>query len=249
MAYERAYFPMNNINVSQGYGVGTHEYSYALDLCGKDGSAEDIFAPFDCKITKLYQPKDTKKHATEVWITSTCKVLCPNGYYGYLTMSLTHPKEISNMKLGTKFKQGQLICHEGTTGSATGNHVHLELSVGTTAGWDSAMIKKHGVYVNVNRVKPEEYLFVKESAKIINKKAKKGNMGTLIKESDITKTVKGVPQEPLNIHKTPDYKSSSIIKGKGLKNNEQVIEFYTKGTMSYVYHYETLGYVASKYLV
>ena len=86
MAFERAYFPMKVINISQKYGTGSHRLGYALDLSGASSDKESVFAPFNCRVSKLYQPKDTKKHANTVWLTSTNKVLCPNGYYGYLTI-------------------------------------------------------------------------------------------------------------------------------------------------------------------
>lgn len=58
--YERAYFPMKILNLSQGYGAGTstHVYSYALDFCGKDSGRDDVYAPFDCKVTKRISSKD-----------------------------------------------------------------------------------------------------------------------------------------------------------------------------------------------
>lgn len=57
-----------------------------------------------------------------------------------------------------------------------------------------------------------------------------------------------VPIEPLNVHNKNDYKRNIIIVGKGLYNGEQVIKFYDTGSMSYIYHYSMLVYVASKYL-
>lgn len=235
--YQRAYFPMDTINVSQTYGVGTHKYSYALDLSGKDGGKDPIYAPFDCKITKVYCPKGK---SYEVWLESTKKVLCPNGYYGYLTISITHPSEIAKMKIGTIYKQGQLICHEGMEGGATGNHIHLEVSKGKNcSGWD--VIK--GNYVNKNKVKPEEYLFLKENAIIRNTKSIK-----FIRESDITYKVSDVPSEPLLIHTQANYSKSTILDSKGLKNGDEVIKFYDKNGLSYVYNYGRLGYTSSKYL-
>lgn len=249
MAYQRAYFPMDVINISQGYGSksATHKLSYALDLAGDSKNDENVYAPFDCKITKLYQPVDLEKHANTVWLTSTKKVLSPNGYYGYLTISLTHPEEISNMKLGTKYKQGEFICKEGKTGRATGFHVHIEVAKGKTAGWSKKTAGNYSEYVILNKVKPEDYLFVKEDSKIKNTKYE-GDNYKLIKESQLTYTVKGVSSEPLNVHKTPDFKSSTIIKDKGLYNGDEVIKFYESGDLSYIYHYEIMGYVSSNYL-
>lgn len=251
MAFQRAYFPMKVIAISQGYGSksSTHKYSYALDLAGKDTGKDEIFAPFDCKVTKLYQPRTKngaidKTHSPEVWLTSTKKVLCANGYYGYLTISLTHSPEVYKMKIGQVYKQFQKIMTEDHQGIGNGgNHIHLELSKGTKAGWK--IIK--GNYVNVNGVKPEEYLFVKEDSTIKNA-TYKGTTYKLIKESDITYKVANVPSEPLYIHKSADYKDGSLLDKKGLKNGDEVIKFKNVGNMSLIYNYGRLGYTASKYL-
>ena len=49
----------------------------------------------------------------------------------------------------------------------------------------------------------------------------------------------------LLIHNTNDYNSRSVIKGEGLNNGDQVIRFYNSGSMSYIYHWEIMGYVAN----
>lgn len=246
MAYQRAFFPIKTISLSQAYGslASTHKLSYALDLAG----TQDVFAPFDCKITKLYQPKDTKLHANTVWLTSTKKVLCPNGYYGYLTVSFTHPSEISVMKLGTLYKQGAKICTTSKmTGNATGNHLHLEVAKGATAGWSKKTSGTYSEYVILNKVKPEEYLFVREDATVTND-TYKNKKYSFIKESAITYKVVNVPSEPLNVHSQSDTRSSTIIKNGGLHNGDEVIRFFDKGNMAYIYHYEIMGYVINKYL-
>lgn len=249
MAFQRAYFPMNIIKLGQGYGkkASTHKYSYALDLSG----TYKLFAPFDCKVSKLYVPKkknskgikepDTS-HSFEVWLTSTKKVLCANGYYGYITVSLTHPYDIANMKLGKRFKQFDDlgISTKKMTGTSTGNHCHLEVSKGTSVGWDEMIAKKHGQYVNVNRVKPEQYLFVVADGKITDNEYK-GTHYKFLKEKDITYKVKGVKKPPLNIRTKP-------LVGKvigGLKNGDEVLKFNDK---AYIYHYGILGYTSGKYL-
>jgi len=202
---QRAYFPMKIINISQGYGINssTHKYSYAFDLCGKDSGRDEIFAPFDCKVTKLYQPKDTKNHSPEVWLTSTEKVLSPNGYYGYLTISLTHASEILKMKLGQTYKQFEVVCTENKLGGATGNHIHLEVSKGTKVGWQVI----NGNYVNVNKVKPEEYLFVKKDS-IIKNVVYKGITYNLIEDTEEISKV-----ENTESNKSPSHK---VVKGDNL---------------------------------
>ncbi len=245
MAYQRAYFPVKTISLSQGYSSNSssHKLSYALDLAG----AQDVFAPFDCVITKLYQPDNTRLHANTVWLTSTKKVMSPNGYYGYLTISITHPSEIGTMKKGTKFRQGERICTTSKmTGNATGNHLHLEVAKGTIANWSKKVSGNYSEYVMTNNVKPEEYLFVREDA-VIKKDIYKGKKYNFVKESDITYVVTEVPSEPLNVRSSTSLNSSKNIIG-GLTNGDEVIRFYSKGNMSYIYHYEIMGYVSNRYL-
>lgn len=240
MAYQRAYFPMKEIRIVQGYGDKTlsHKYGYPLDMNGKGAKTiEHVYAPFSCKVTKLFQPKDTKNNANTVWLTSTRKVLCCNGYYGYLTMSITHPEGISKMKLGKTYKQWDLILDEGSTGKAQAPHIHLELAKGQKAGWHN----EHGQWVIDNAVKPEEYLFVANDA-VIYRSDYNGKCGKLIKEKDITYKVKGVPSEPLIIRSKP---FPLGVKIGELYNGDEVIKFNDK---AYIYHYEVLGYTSNKYL-
>ena len=242
MAYQRAYFPTKTISLSQGYGLlsSTHKYSYALDLAG----TYEPFAPFDCEVTKVYKPTNTLK-SREVWLTSTKKVLCANGYYGYLTMSITHPAGIYKMKVGDKFKQFQSlgITTANMTGTSTGPHCHIELSQGKEAGWDANIIKKHDAYVNVNKIKPEEYLFIVSDA-VVKKDTYKLKKYNFIKEADITYKVKGVPSEPLYI-RSDKYPKGKVI-GK-LYNGNEVLKF-DNNKYCLVYHYEVLGYTSKKYL-
>lgn len=239
MAYQRAYFPTKTIDLSQGYGVlsSTHKHSYALDLYG----VYEPFAPFDCEVTKVYKPTNTLK-AREVWLTSTKKVLCANGYYGYLTLSITHPAGIYKLKVGDRFKQFQSlgISTASMTGTYSGPHCHIELSLGKEAGWDSKIIEKYGEYVNVNKIKPEEYLFAVSDA-VIKRNTYKLKKYDFIKETDITYKVVGVPSEPLMIR---DKNGNAIGK---LYNGNEVLRFDNK-TKCLVYHYEVLGYTYKKYL-
>lgn len=242
---QKAYFPMKTINISQGYGSGSHKYSYALDLSGKDGGRDDVFAPFDCKVTKTFQPRtksgaiDTKR-SPEVWLTSTKPVLCANGYYGYLTMSLTHSPEVYKMKLNQTYKQFQWVCTEQEQGVGKGNHIHLELSKGTTADWDLNIIKKYKSYVNVNKVKPEEYLFVHKDSTIRNSKGYK-----LMKDIDDVKIqhikyVSGVDYEGLVVHESPKGTSNGL-----LQVGTKVIVYESKNGYSRVGDNQ---WVCSKYL-
>lgn len=213
MSNQKSYFPLKTLSLSQGYGSksSTHKYSYALDFAG----TQDVYAPFDCKITKLYQPSDTKNHANTVWLTSTKKVLCPNGYYGYLTVSFTHPSEISKMKKGTKFKQGEKVCTTSKmTGNATGNHLHLEVGLGKNCGWEE--IKNN--WIMTNKVKPEQYLYVKEDSTIKDNEYKSVKYNFIKEDNTIKKYVYNVDDEGLNVRNKPNGK----ITGKLLKTATKV---------------------------
>jgi hypothetical protein len=245
MAYQRAYFPTKYIYLGQGYGIlsKTHKNGYQLDLSGE----YTLFAPFDCKVSKLYVPKkkdgslDTS-HSFEVWLTSTKKVLCCNGVYDYLTISITHPYDIHKLKLDQEFKQFESlkISTRVMTGTNDGKHAHIELSLGKKAGWDKEIIEKKHDYVNVNAVKPEKYLFITEDTKVL-KDTYRLKTYKFIKESSITYKVVGVPSEPLYIRD----KNNKII--GNLYNGDNVIKF-DNNTKCLVYHYEVLGYTYKKYL-
>ena len=223
MSNQKAYFPLKTLSLSQGYGSksSTHKYSYALDFAG----TQDVYAPFDCKITKLYQPSDTKNHANTVWLTSTRKVLCPNGYYGYLTVSFTHPSEISKMKKGTKFKQGEKVCTTSKmTGNATGNHLHLEVGLGKNCGWEE--IKNN--WVMTNKVKPEQYLYVKEDSVIKDNEYKSVKYNFIKEDNTIKKYVYNVDDEGLVVRKEPSGKAT----GKLLKTATEVTVYENNGYWS-----------------
>lgn len=247
--YQRAYVPMHVITVTNGYGAGTgHPYSYAIDLAGKDSGKDPVFAPFDCKITKLYLPKTkTGKidptHAPEVWITSTQPVLCANGYYGVMTMSLTHSRESYNLKVGQKFKQGETILHEGNQGVSRGNHIHMELTKGDKVGWDKITKNGKTYYVNKNKVKPDEYLFAMQDA-VIKQEVSKGKRYHFKKESEITYIVYNVPSEPLVIRSKPFPLGKKIGE---LHNKDEVLKF-NDNKQCLIYHYGCLGYTPKKYL-
>ena len=245
--YQRAYFPMEYLYVSQGYGEvsSSHKLGYAIDFSGEDKGRDNVYAPFDCKVSKIYKPKNTNVSATTIWLTSTKKVLASNGYYGYLTMSITHPIEIMNMKVGMKFKQGDYLFKEGNTGNATGYHIHIELATGTYANWVKRKKGTYTEYVISNGVKLEDYLFLRESTIVLNEEYK-GYVYDFKKESELTYVIRNVPSEPLLIHSEANYKKSNVV--GGLKNGKEVIKFYNKNGLSYIYHYGKLGYVASNYL-
>ena len=197
---EKAYFPMQYYNLSQGYlNSSTHKGTYALDNSGKDSGKDPIYAPFTGTITKLYVKAG---HAYTAWFTSKDKVLCANGQKEVLTLMIVHPEDIAKLKVGQEFKQGQIICHEGKTGNASGNHAHLELGIGKCS-WHQ---NSQGVWMIDNAVKLEDYLFLKNDT-IVKNDTYKNHQYTFKKEDSDSRgdndyTIKYVTQD-LNERKGP----------------------------------------------
>lgn len=124
---EVALFPMETINVTQGRnGQLSHQGIDAYDLAGKDSGIDTLYAPFSLRVVW----KDTNQ-ATGIAVENTKQVLLANGELiapRCLCMLLWHKDDISGLKVGDTFQQGQAFYSEGTKGWATGNHVHLELT-------------------------------------------------------------------------------------------------------------------------
>ena len=101
--------------------------------------------------------------------------------------------------------------------------------------------KKYGEYVNVNRIKPEDYLFITSDTTVVNEKYKLKSYH-FYKESELTYKVVGVPSEPLYIRS----KTTDKVIGK-LYNGNEVLKF-DNNRRCLVYHYEALGLTYKKYL-
>ena len=241
---QRILFPMDNYAPYYGYGgvhTGQHKYSYAIDFIGKDGGKDPCYAPFDCIVTNVYAKKG---HSYEVWLQSEKPVLPRNGEVDYYTVTFTHPTEIKDMKVGQKFKQGQLVCHEGKEGGATGNHLHFEIGRGKSNTWK---VEKHGstwYYMNQNKVKPEEYCFLPEKTKRLFETDNIGCKYHMDKESEITYYISS--KDGLDIHSTKDFKDSSVI--ATFKYNDDVIWLRTEGKYALVYRCGILGWCSKNYL-
>lgn len=148
-----AKFPMKYLTVTQGWGSGTHAGTYAVDLAGKDTGIDNVYAPFDCKIKKIW------KNGNTVWIESLDKVKWANGWVEKATMSFTHDNWVADLRVGQVIRQGQPFYQEGTAGRATGNHVHMECAKGSFVGtgW---FLNRFGWWTINNMVKPNDLLLL-----------------------------------------------------------------------------------------
>ena len=89
---EKPLYPSPYMRITQGYGVGTHKNSFAIDDGGSDSGIDFILAPFTGVIKKIY-PND----ANEVWLESVDKVEYPDGTIDYITMFFSHDNDVSNL--------------------------------------------------------------------------------------------------------------------------------------------------------
>lgn len=159
---EKPIYPCKNMRITQGYGIGTHVNSYAIDEAGLNTGIEDIYAPFTGTIKKIYT-----QDANEVWLESDNPVEYPDGSIDYMTILFAHANDVSNLYVGQKITQNTPFYKEGTSGNATGNHCHIECAKGKyqSPGWKA---NNEGYYVIINGKKPEECLWIEETTNIIN---------------------------------------------------------------------------------
>lgn len=137
--YDRLTFGMKCLNVSQigsAYDGRNHysHVSYEVDLAGMDTGADvwrnkmpytywycaGAWGNANTGNTRFFWSCDKNGKAK--------KVLCADGYLRYITLALTHSNR--NFSVGHYYKFNEIMYQEGTSGRATGNHIHLEICAG-----------------------------------------------------------------------------------------------------------------------
>lgn len=125
---EKAILNIDILNVSQGMNNSfSHKGDKAIDIT----SLTYLKAPFTGTIKKIYN------YANTVWIESNNKVEYSDGTKDYMTIMTMHSNDISNLYVGKIIKQGEIYYHPGTSGNATGSHIHIAVGKGkfTGSGW------------------------------------------------------------------------------------------------------------------
>ena len=159
---EKPLYPSYNMRITQGYNIGTHIDSFAIDDAGKDQSIEPIRAPFTGIIKKIYSAD-----ANEVWLESVEPVEYPDGTVDYMTIMFAHSNNVSNLFVGKLIAQGENFYSEGTKGNATGNHCHIECGKGKFSG--SGWYKHNNGYYSINNgKKPEDCLWLDDNVNVIS---------------------------------------------------------------------------------
>ena len=139
MTYDRMVFGMHHLNVTQtgaGYGVqdSLSHVSFELDLMGSDKSIDFWYNKMPNTSLKCTGRFGTQATGNTFFFV-TCdsngvakKVLCADGNYRVITLAMTH----SNWSpvIGKIYGYGSVAYKEGTSGVATGNHIHLECCEG-----------------------------------------------------------------------------------------------------------------------
>lgn len=161
-------FPKKSYYLTQGFGKGSysHQNRKALDVSASGNGYKEIYAPFTGYVAKKYVAQG---NAYTCWLVSDEKVMCANGKSYYAVAMFTHPKEISNLKIGQKFKQGDLLMNDGTTGGATGPHLDLEIAVydnkkDIVIDWKNV----GNAYGLINAKNPCEYMVLDNNCKVKN---------------------------------------------------------------------------------
>lgn len=116
-----AQFPMDMIHITQGEnGSWSHMGILAIDFVGTHAKYP-YYAPCDCECIRA-------SNDLAVW-KSESDVMCADGQVRKIFWDVIHEVPLSH-GVGTKLKKGELMGHTGVGGTATGDHLHLQVMNG-----------------------------------------------------------------------------------------------------------------------
>ena len=120
-------FGMYSLNITQGrYSSFSHSGVNAVDIAGNDSGINNFYAHQDYKITQKF----TGEYGNGFAFQSVNKMKFKDGSSDYLTLLMWHDNYINDLTIGQVIKSGSIMFSEGTSGYATGNHIHLECGKG-----------------------------------------------------------------------------------------------------------------------
>lgn len=129
--YEVLLFPLEYMYISQDEGGSTsHQGTYNIDFLGWNANGRVYNCPYyaPCSCTLVYQNTTS---AYNIW-NSNDLVHTPIGLMRACFMVI-HDDNLP-YSVGTTLNQGDLLGHTGSSGYATGDHVHLNVASGTYQG-------------------------------------------------------------------------------------------------------------------
>lgn len=114
-------FGMRYLNISQGrYNSFSHKNLNAYDLCGEDSGIDRFITFNELEVIGILPYKTTGFANTVLFYDKDNDV----------TLAMSHCNNINFLEKGLVLYPNDTIYYEGTTGKATGNHIHLEIGKG-----------------------------------------------------------------------------------------------------------------------
>lgn len=172
-------YPFKNMRITQlPTGTTSHKphttgnpKDFPIDEGGKDTGREAFYCPCDeIEIRRIYGVGTKGVNTLFYRSTSVCDFA--DGTRGYLVGLITHSNDsdLKRLRVGQKFKRGELVCYEGTDGGV-GMHAHLSFGKGEFKGngWTKNSNGKYVLYCTGGAFSPEDICFVDKSfTKVIN---------------------------------------------------------------------------------
>lgn len=146
-------FPLDVMNITQWHGSGTYSHYCGCEFDTVGTTTQyPVYAPCDCHVIYKY---DTYASGYTRLYTNDKKVVTPNGVYdvGTVVFGFTHRDSVLDQE---SFKQGEHIYNTGTSGSAQGDHVHIDQSFTANAQLVPCSVSGMSWYINGS---VEPYLF------------------------------------------------------------------------------------------
>ena len=172
---EYAIYPFDTMRITQRHDEGNHlphwkpnaNYSdKPFDEAGKDGGRDYFVAKNEYKVV---EKSGSQQYGYNVRLETTHKVKIPfQNDPVILEVTLTHLNydDWSKLYNGQIIKKGQKIMREGTSGQASGNHLHCTANIGK---WYKYTENSNGkwVFAYEKSLTPPEAYYVDGSVKIL----------------------------------------------------------------------------------
>lgn len=156
-----ALFPLRHKRTTQTIGGEySHKGNFAIDVNTK-GYWDVMYAPFDGKIVLKSKIFNT------IIFQSLEKVLWANGIVDYAYVAQLHDNDISDLKVGMVFAQGDKFYDEGGAGydgkPKYANHIHITVGRGVFNGVYPFYKNKYGAHTMRGEVNPADVFFINET--------------------------------------------------------------------------------------
>ena len=181
---EYCLFPMETLRVTQGIGFKvdgvaantySHLYQTAYDIAGEDTGRSPVFAPFSCKVMRIYNGSTTASKCNFTWYTNTKRVKCMNekvyepGMLYFMTAHCNDDMLVKyGIKVGAAFAQGHICGYEGTAGGV-GAHCHITFGEGPWdgKGWHE-IANRRGMYEINNPLMMHKICWIRKECTVLD---------------------------------------------------------------------------------